>query len=147
MHEDDFEKLLEAVVPFAQLMLKENGSFVPFGAFTTSAGEVQLASGYGDHAHLETEEIMEMFLDAYRAGAASGEYRATALCADVRVRIPEQDAGTDAIQIMLEHADGESLNAYLPYKKEDDAEPLYAQLFATRAEPQVFVKLASDQEQ
>jgi len=98
----DFEKLLGAVIPIAQHMLKDFGAFIPFGAFIARDGEVQLASGVGDPSHLETQEIVEMYLEAYREAAADGNFTSTALCVDVRVHVPGKLEKTDAIEIMLE---------------------------------------------
>jgi hypothetical protein len=143
----DFEKLLNAVIPIAQRMLKDLGAFIPFGAFVTADGEVQLAGGEGDPSHLETQEIVEMYLEAYRAAAANGDFDSTALCVDVRIHVPGKMDKTDAIQIMLEHSGGEALDAFMPYEKHEEAEIIYAPLFATSSDPRVFVKLASEKEQ
>ena len=143
----DFDKLLSAVIPIAQRMLKDLGAFIPFGAFITRDGEVQLAGGEGDPSHLETEEIVEMYLEAYREAAAAGDFTSTALCDDVRVHVPGKLEKTDAIQIMLEHSEGEALNAFMPYEKQAQSDIAYAPIFATLADPRVFIRLASEKEQ
>jgi len=147
MNNPDFDKLLSAVIPIAQAMLKDLGAFVPFGAFITRDGEVQLAGGEGDPSHLNTEEMVEMYLEAFREGAGDGSFTSTALCVDVRIHIPDKLEKTDAIQIMLEHSGGEALNAFMPYEKHQQSEISYGSLFATPAEPRVFTKLASEMEQ
>ena len=138
--------LIEAVIPTAQRMIKDLGTFIPFGAFVTEDGEVQMAGGYGDASHLETRQILDMYLDAYREAAESEAFVSTALCVDVRVQIPGQMEKTDAIQIMLENAAGEAVNAFMPYKKKD-SDVVYGQMFAQRSEPKVFIKLVSEREQ
>jgi hypothetical protein len=147
MPNPDFDKLLSTVIPLAQQMLKELRAFTPFGAFITKDGEVQLAGGEGDPSHLETQEILDMYLDAYRDAAARGDFIATALCVDVRVHIPGKLEKTDAVQIMLEHSGGEALSAFMPYHRQANLDLTYDPLFATLAEPQVFIKLVSDKEQ
>jgi len=143
----DFEKLLGAVIPIAQHMLKDFGAFFPFGAFIARDGEVQLASGVGDPSHLETQEIVEMYLEAYREAAADGNFTSTALCVDVRVHVPGKLEKTDAIEIMLERSGGEALNAFMPYEKHAKSRITYAPLFATPADSRVFITLASEKEQ
>ena len=143
----DFEKLLSAVIPIAQRMLKDLGAFIPCGAFIAKDGEVQLAGGEGDPSHLETQEIVEMYLEAYREAAADGKFTCTALCVDVRVQVPGKLEKTDAIQIMLEHSGGEALNAFMPYEKQAESDMTYAPLFAAPSDPRVFIKLASEKEQ
>lgn len=143
----DFDRLLNAVIPIAQAMLKDLGAFIPFGAFTTREGEVQLAGGAGDPSHLETGEIVEMYLEAFRQSAGDGNFTSTALCVDVRIQVPGRLEKTDAIQIMLEHSGGEALNAFMPYEKHEHAEITYAPIFATPRTPLVFIKIASEMEQ
>lgn len=143
----DFEKLLSAVIPIAQAMLKDLGAFIPFGAFITREGEVQLAGGEGDASHLETSDIVEMYLEAFRESAGDGNFTSTALCVDVRIQVPGKLEKTDAIQIMLENSGGEALNAFMPYEKQAESDITYAQIFATPADPRVFIKLASEKEQ
>jgi len=143
----EFDKLLSAVIPIAQAMLKDLGAFIPFGAFITSDGEVQLAGGAGDPSRFETGEIVEMYLEAYREAAGDGNFTSTALCVDVRIQVPGKLEKTDAIQIMLEHSGGEALNAFMPYEKQAESDITYASLFATPADPRVFIKLASEKEQ
>ena len=147
MNNPDFDKLLSAVIPIAQAMLKDLGAFIPFGAFISRDGEVQLAGGEGDPSHLETEEIVEMYLEAYREAAGDGNFTSTALCVDVRIHVPGKLEKTDAIQIMLEHSGDEALNAFMPYEKQGQSEVNYAPLFAAPAEPRVFIKIASEMEQ
>lgn len=143
----DFEKLLGVVIPIAQRMLKDLGAFIPFGAFILRDGELQLAGGEGNPSHLETQEIVEMYLGAYRDAAADGKFTCTALCVDVRVHIPGKLEKTDAIQIMLEHSGGEALDAFMPYEKHAQSDIAYAPLFATPSDPRVFIRLASEKEQ
>ena len=118
----DFNKLLSAVIPIAQAMLKDLGTFIPFGAFITREGEVQLAGGEGDPSHLNTEEMVEMYLEAFREAAGDGNFTSTALCVDARIHVPGQMEKTDAIQIMLEHFEGEALNAFMPYEKQAESD-------------------------
>ena len=147
MTNPDFDKLLSAVIPIAQAMLKDLGAFIPFGAFVTRDGEVQLAGGVGDPSNFDTEEIVEMYLEAFREAAGDGNFTSTALCVDVRIQVPGKLEKTDAIQIMLEHSGGEALNAFMPYEKQAESDITYASLFATPADPRVFIKLASEKEQ
>lgn len=147
MTNPDYDKLLSAVIPIAHAMLKDLGTFIPFGAFITREGEVQLAGGEGDPSHLDTGEMLEMYLEAFREAAALGRFTTTALCVDVRIQVPGKLEKTDAIQIMLEHSGGEALTAFMPYEKQPKSEIVYAPLFATPADPRVFIKLASEKEQ
>src|SRR5260370_42605059 len=104
MINSDCNKWLGAVIASAQAMLKDLGTFIPFGAFITSDGEVQLAGGEGDPSDLDTEGIVEMYLEAFREAGGDGNFTSTSLCLSVRIHVPGKLEKTDAIQIMLKHS-------------------------------------------
>ena len=139
MHED-FGALISAVLPPAQAMLQDLGGFVPFGAMITKQGEPQMAGGAGDASQWTTEEIIAMYQDGFRDAVKLGFYRAVAICLDVRVTVPGKLEKTDALQIMLEHENGEALGVFLPYEKDFDDEIKYGQMFATPIEAKVFTQ-------
>src|SRR5258708_34452972 len=97
----DFDKLLSAVIPIAQAMLKDLGTFIPFGAFITSDGEVQLAGGEGDPSDLDTERIVEMYLEAFREAGGDGALTSTALCVDGRMHVPAELQKDNALTTFL----------------------------------------------
>jgi hypothetical protein len=138
--QEDFGRLIGAVLPPAQAMIKDLSGFIPFGAMVAQGGEVQLAGGAGDASQWTTEEIIGMYHEGFRDGVTLGFYRALALCVDVRVTVPGRVDKTDALQIMLEHESGEALHVFLPYQKALDDRVEFGQMFATPAEPQVFAK-------
>ncbi len=143
----DFDKLIGAVVPIAQNIIRDLGTFIPFGAFITKDGELQLAGGEGDATRFDPQQILDMYLDAYREAAAAESFVSTVLCVDVRVQLPGEIEKTDAIRMMLEHCEGEALDAFMPYKKDANSEVVYGRMFAQSAEPKVFIKLVSENEQ
>ena len=138
--QEDFGTLIGAVLPPAQAMLKDLGGFVPFGAMITKQGEPQMAGGAGDASQWTTEEIIAMYQDGFRDAVKLGFYRAVAICLDVRVTVPDKIEKTDALNIMLEHENGEALGVFLPYEKGFDDQIEYGQMFATPIEPKVFAR-------
>jgi hypothetical protein len=137
---EDFGKLIGAILPPAQAMVKDLGSFAPFGAMVTKTGEAQMAGGAGDASQWTTEEIIAMYQDGFRDAVKLGFYRAVALCVDVRVTVPGKVDKTDALNIMLEHESGEALSVFLPYARDPSGEVEYGQMFATPGENRVFAK-------
>jgi len=107
--QDDFDQLVNAVLPFAQHLLAKHGEFYPFGAVTTTDGEVRsTAAELGDEQPASAD-----VLDALHAGARgeAGAIRAAAFVADVRI-----ETG-DAIRVELEAAEGVAIQLVLPYKR------------------------------
>src|SRR6266851_7358732 len=134
MSRDDLDNLLSACIPFAQQMLGKHGSFVPFGCTMKPSGEISLAASYDDKSDIAAEEIADLLLEGFRAGARSGEYKAVAWCVDVRVDPPDGSAKTDAIRVTLEENGGEAVNVFMPYRKRMLRGIAYGELFASAAD-------------
>jgi len=139
MSRDDLDNLLSACIPFAQQMLGKRGSFLPFGCTMSSSGEISFAAGYDDKPGLVAQQIADLLLEGFRAGAVSGEYKAIALCIDVRVDSPDGSGKTDAIRVTLEEKGSEAVNVFMPYRKRVLRGFAYGELFASAADKTVFV--------
>jgi hypothetical protein len=139
MAREDLDNLLSSCIPFAQQMLAKHGTFFPFGATMSTNGEISLAAGYDDKPGIDAQEIIELTLDGFRAGAQSGDYQAIALCVDVRVDAPDGSGKTDAIRVTLEENGGEALNVFMPYRKRMLRGVSYGEIFASAADHSVFV--------
>jgi len=139
MAREDLDNLLSACIPFAKQLLEKRGEFFPFGCAMSPAGEISLAQGYDDKPDVNAQEIIELTLDGFRTGARSGEYKAVALCVDVRVNAPDGSGKTDAIRVTLEENGGEALNVFIPYHKGMMRGVAYGEVFACATEHIVFV--------
>jgi hypothetical protein len=139
MAREDLDNLLSACIPFAQQMLAKHGSFFPFGATMSPTGEISLAAGYDEKPGINAQEIADLTLDGFRAGVRSGDYKAVALCVDVRVDAPDGSGKTDAIRVTLEERDGEAVNVFMPYRKRLLRGVTYGEVFGSVADHSVFV--------
>jgi hypothetical protein len=59
---------------------------------------------------------------------------------DVRVVPPGASAKSDAICAQLEHANGEAVDVYLPYKKHWLGRFTYGEIFASARDARVFAR-------
>src|SRR6266540_178583 len=138
MARPDLDALLNVALPFAQEMLTKCGEFYPFGATMKSDGKIDQTAAYNGEEHPESQELIDLLLGAYRTLAAKGEVRATALCFDSRTIPPGQNEKSDAVCVRLEHADGEAIDVFVPYQKDNKGELTWGNLFATRGPGSVF---------
>jgi hypothetical protein len=83
-------------------------------------------------------EVLEILNDGFIAAARKGEYKATALVADVRVTLPHSGEKSDAISVSLDHLDHYSIVVIVPYKLDHEQLTL-GETYAERAEQDVFV--------
>ena len=135
----DLDKLLDALLPFAQQMLAKHGEFYPFGSTMTIAGEImaQGAALEGDD-HPASQPLIDLMIQAFRSQALAGQIRAAGICYDVRTIPPGHTEKTDAICVGLEHNTGESVSVFVPYKKGWFGKVQYGQLFAANRDAQIF---------
>jgi hypothetical protein len=138
MGREDLDNLLSACIPFAQQMLGNQGSFLPFGCTMSQNGKISIAASYDDKPGVGAQEIADLLLEGFRRGAVSGEYKAIALCIDVRVDSPDGSGKTDAIRVTLEE-NGEAVNVFMPYRKRVLRGIVYGELFASHADRTIFV--------
>jgi hypothetical protein len=136
----DLDSLLDPLLTFAQQMLSKHGGFTPFGASMSADGTVALADVFTDPSLWEATDIAETLVKGFRAKAQAGGLRAAGVCLDVRVVPPGEIDKVDAVCARLEHVEGQSVEVYLPYRKERLSEYAYGEIFATPGEARIFVE-------
>jgi hypothetical protein len=135
---DDYNSLLEFLVPFAEQMLRKQGGFFPFAAAVTTGGEVEAFATAEESDTPEAEQVMGNLTQGFTAEARAGKIRTTAICFDGRVTVEGEK--TDAIIIKLEHVSGEAAEAYVPYRKIKAGKYELGDLAAGPSEPTIFKK-------
>jgi hypothetical protein len=113
------EQLMNAVLPFAEQMLRNHGEFFPFGGTMSKGGVIENHGAWTGSEHPPSLEVIEALHNAYVSGAKKGAYIATALVYDVRVIPPGQNEKTDAIAVDISHRDGISQTVIYPYRLKD----------------------------
>ncbi|HEY6946726.1 MAG TPA: hypothetical protein VI431_16435 [Candidatus Acidoferrum sp.] len=136
MGREDGDKLLNALLPFAQQVLAKYGAFHPFGAYMNASGEIVLLGAYDGQEYPKGKALVEMMVGALRKDAPG--YSAVGICYDVLVIPPNQTKKTDAVEVDVEYADGEGVAVYLPYKKGWFRKIQYGQIFASPADSKIF---------
>jgi len=133
----DCEQLLGALIPFVEEMLAEHGEFFPVGAVMSPDGECELAAVSDDEEEAECEELIEMFESQFRAGADSGEYKATAIIFDALTIPPDKEEKQDTIICLLDHRDDYSVKVCFPYSV-NEGELELEDPFAVEGEHKIF---------
>lgn len=138
MSRPDLDALLNVLLPFAQNMLAKHGEFYPYAATMTVEGKVTLVDSHDGDEHPTSQAVLDVLHAGLREQANTAEIRAVGVCFDVRVRAPGKLEKTDAVQVNLEHVDGEAVSVFLPYKKSIFGKLEYGDLFATPGTPSLF---------
>lgn len=108
--QDDFDELLNAVLPFATETLGRRGEMYPYGATVGKDGQTSLTAA--DPVAGERPNSSDV-LALLREGVTGdkGAVRAAAFVADVRM-----ESG-DAIRVELEHSEGAAIVVLMPYSR------------------------------
>lgn len=134
------EALMQAALPFAQKMLREHGEFFPYGAALLPDGKIGSVAAQPDNNQRPTsKEIIDLLSDAFRAGAAKGNYRATAIVANIVAVPPGKTERSDAIVVQLDHVSGYSVSVVFPYVRAANGELTLSAPFATQGRGDIFV--------
>ena len=134
--------MLDFLVEFAKLMLREQGEFFPFGAGMTDEGEMTSLGADAGHRRPTSSELIALLHSHLVEQASAGAIKASGICMDVRIQPPDSDTKSDAICVELEHRAGETVHVFLPYVISGSGEVSYGEIFATPGERVIFLPVA-----
>ena len=134
--------MLDFLVEFAKLMLREQGEFFPFGAGMTHEGEMTSLGADAGHRRPTSRELIALLHSHLVEQASSGAIKASGICMDVRIQPPGSDTKSDAICVELEHRSGEAIHVFLAYVIRSRGDVSYGEIFATPGEQVIFVPVA-----
>lgn len=136
---DHLPELLTFLLPFAQAMLAQNGSFLPFGAGVTPEGKMTATPRLDEQASPHAESVLSALFSDLALQASSGRISAAGICTDVRVSLPGDSHPSDAICLELEDHSGEAIEIFVPYELGGEAPPRFGEAVIHRIEPSIFV--------
>lgn len=134
----DYDKLLQALMPFAEQMLKQHGEFFPFGASISTTGEPVMQAGYDGNEQPAPEDVVALLVKGMHAEATAGKIRASAICYDGR--IVRDGKKIDAVIVSLEHVSGNATKTCVPYVKKLFGGYRFSDMIASIDDPKVFAK-------
>ena len=140
---DNFEAMLSFLLEYAQIMLRDEGDFYPFGAGMSPEGDMLAANTETASETPAPHEVIASLHTVLSRQAARGEIDTAGICMDVDIRPPDSEESTAAICVELEHRDGEALEVYLPYSLDEKGTVTYGEMFALPGEQVIFLPVAS----
>jgi hypothetical protein len=140
MAHPDFDGLWNVLLPFARQMLEEYGEFHPFGASMGDDGTITMVGAKVEGQDFpKAIDLIEALEATFYDEAERGTIRASGICMDVRVVVAGATEKSDAVQASLEHSEAEPINVFLPYTKDSLGAIQYGTIFASTAEPKIFI--------
>jgi len=102
-------------------------------------GEVSYVAGDTGEEPAGAPILLQALEDALRAMNRKDGLTAAGICVDIRFAASPEEPKTDAIQVFLEHREGNVVNLLLPYKRIAPGQISYGKLIAVRGEPKIFL--------
>jgi hypothetical protein len=138
---DEIQELVNFLLPHAERMLSEHGEFYPYAAAVDSAGSIEPLGPAVESDDPDVSDILVALHADLREQAAEGTIRASGIAADVTLTDPDSGETTDAVQIELDHAEGDAVDVYVPYEREGDGVK-FGELVAAEGREPVFSSAA-----
>jgi hypothetical protein len=111
---EEIDRLLNAMMPFADKMLSQHGEFFPFAGALRPDGSIVSVGAYDGREQPPSADVIKDLLAALRNDAQQGRVDATAIVYDVRLSDPKREQ-QDAVVVSLDHRGGMSANVVFPY--------------------------------
>jgi hypothetical protein len=115
---EEIQELLNFLLPHAERMLNEHGEFYPYAVALDADGEMSTVPADIETDDPDVGDVLVALHNGLREQAAEGAIRASAIAADVTLTDPDSGETTDAVQVELDHADGDPVDIYVPYETE-----------------------------
>lgn len=115
-HRADLDQIFAMLLPRAKSLLeKSDRGFYPIGAGLDRNGDLHAAMAVSSET-LQPNDMMDRMVADFRREAQNGRLVACGVSFDAQIERADGTQG-DAIATWLEHASGESVVIYLPYKR------------------------------
>jgi|SRR5215472_8765345 len=132
------ERLMNAVLPLAEKMLRQHGEFYPYGGYMKPDGTiVDVGAEDPDTERPKSKDLIYVLRSSFREMADNNKCKAVAIVFDVAVNLPESNRKSDAIQVCVDHADGYSAEVFFPYQIVN-REIVYEKTFAQEGKHEIF---------
>jgi hypothetical protein len=117
---EEIQVVLNFLLPHAERMLSEQGEFYPYAVALDAQGELSPVPADIETDDPDVGDVLVALHNGLREQAAEGSIRASGIAADVTLTDPDSGETTDAVQVELDHADGDPVDIYVPYESEGE---------------------------
>lgn len=132
------ERLMNAVLPLAEKMLRLYGEFYPYGGYMKLDGTiVDIGVQDPDTDRPKSKDLLYILRSSFREMAETNQCKAVAIVFAVSVKLPRSNRESDAIEVCVEHAEGYSAEVFFPYQIKNK-EIVYDETFAQAGKREIF---------
>jgi hypothetical protein len=110
---EESQRLIWALLPYAQQMLWQSRGFAPFGGTVSADGQIEETAAGAPGVPVQAQ--IELLLGAFKIQAARAEIRACAVVYRTRAAPPGFFEPREAVAFVIEHVSGYAVNVIFPY--------------------------------
>ncbi len=142
MAHPDLNELMNALLPMAEKLLKNQGQFYPIGAVMLSDGEIRhIGAKIEGDDHPQSKLLIDLLTETFQKEATKGNIRAAGISYDVLTVPPGKHRKQDAICRSLGHCFGEVVDVFKPYARTQDGTFEFGDIFSAKGTSQFFCQL------
>lgn len=138
MSKEDSEILLNALLPFANNMLQKYSEFYLMGCVLTTKGEVNLTGTFDGNENPDSKSVIDQLSKTHKELAERKEIKASVIVWNASLKNAQGKHDTDSVVMSIEHADGDSVKIYEPYKIGLFKKVKFGKLFAQEGKHDIF---------
>ena len=144
MAHSDLNELLTHLLEMAEMLLAEQGGFLPVGAIMLTSGEVRhVGAQIEGNEYPGAQPLIELLTETFQRKATEGKLRAAGIAYDVLTIPPGKHQKQDAICCSLEHCLGEAVDVFKPYVRTEAGDLQFEEIFTANRTQQFFSQLPS----
>ena len=130
--------MVDELMPFAKLMIKEHGEFMPYGGYMETSGEIVHEGATTGEERSKSKDLIEILRRAHKKQAETKAAKATCIVYDLSIAPPSTGVRQDGMAFEIDHQDGYSAVLVYPYQINDKKIILNEPAFGTRGTGEIF---------
>lgn len=139
MNQEELNLLLDHALSWGCDTLEAQGFFHPYAITLENDGSLQRSGELTDEEKSkDPEELLKQIHATLAAGCRQKLHRAVAVGVDVKVQRFKSEGFVKAIEVSIEHIDGNAFECFLPYNKNEDGSIQYGAIFSNPVEASKF---------
>ncbi len=138
MAHKQLDELLNFLESIARNNLEKYGEFYPIAASIDLNDKKTLNTVYDGDEHPKSADLILLLKAGFHQDINEKKVKAVGMCIDVK--LVHDDKKINALQFILEHESGESLNVYIPYTRSNSGELEYGEIFTEHKEREFFTR-------
>ena len=135
---EEMEEVLGFLMSFTHKALEKNGTFFPVAAAMDANGKIVPVAVYEGKERPSAQEVIASLETIFKESAGASGYRVVAIAFDSRVVDPSDKKKKDAIQVNLEHKEGDAIQFTEVYHKPFLRKHVYGPVFWAKNEQRLY---------